>query len=90
MANGLTRWHDNGCPAPTLQELLDVLPKDMVKIGTGVRYYLVVSYEDDCIKYYNSFYDTEYIGVKIKDGNLTEAAAEMLLHLKEKGIWHIK
>ncbi len=73
--------------APTFMELWDALPKDITIDGNIC--YLYINYEDGYIEYYNSILRKEYIAVKIKDG-LVEAAAELLLHLKEKGIWHIK
>lgn len=76
--------YENGrIPAPTFTELWDALPKDVTVNGN--IYYLYVNTEDDYIEYYNSVLRKECISVKIKDG-LTEAAAELLLILKAKGL----
>lgn len=82
-----TTYSTTRFPAPTFQDIWNALPKD-ITIDSDI-YYLYINKEDDYIGYYNSILRKEYIAVKIKDG-LVEAAAELLLHLKEKGIWHIK
>lgn len=69
-------------PSPTFQELWDALPKE-IALSYGNFLLSITPLQDIYSIGYGSLF-------AITINGLTEAAAELLLLLKEKGIWHIK
>jgi hypothetical protein len=68
-------------PAPTLDELLDVLPKTIQPIN--LIYSLVINFNKNTIGY--EVADLAFKGVPIIDNNRKEAAAQMVLKAVKEG-----